>query len=81
MKCPRCGHEMSIDNHRRIDMFMCYDCGYIEGRNIDEPVRREHVTNYEKLRTMDLNEAAAFIANGLHIDETALISWMDSQMR
>ena len=38
MKCPRCGHEMTLDGHRKIDLFMCYECGYIEGRNMGPEV-------------------------------------------
>ena len=32
MKCPRCGHEMTLDTHRKYALNMCYECGYIEGR-------------------------------------------------
>lgn len=34
MKCPVCGAEMVMDGHNKVDRFMCYDCGYIEGRTI-----------------------------------------------
>ena len=34
MKCPCCGKEMNLDGHRKIDLFMCYECGYIEGRSV-----------------------------------------------
>jgi len=34
MVCPCCGHKMEMDSHRKIDMFMCYECGYIEGRRM-----------------------------------------------
>ncbi len=34
MKCPCCGKEMVMDAHTKIDKFMCYDCGYIEGRAV-----------------------------------------------
>ena len=38
MKCPRCGSEMTLDSHRKIPLNMCYECGYIEGRTLeDEP--------------------------------------------
>ena len=30
MKCPCCGQEMVLDGHRKVDLFMCYECGYIE---------------------------------------------------
>ena len=80
MKCPRCGHEMIMDDHRKIDMFMCYDCGYIEGREVDSqpPVFSSGRTNYERLRSMNLNEAVAFISAGLQVDKAALAAWLDS---
>ena len=34
MKCPRCGAEMVLDNHRKYEAWMCYECGYMEGRNL-----------------------------------------------
>ncbi len=37
MKCPNCGKEMVLDGHRKIDLMMCYNCGYIEGRRLDQP--------------------------------------------
>lgn len=78
MKCPRCGHEMVIDGHRKIDMFMCYDCGYIEGRNTGDVAADKAVTNYERLRGLNFNEAVAFLANGLGVDQDKLALWMDN---
>ena len=74
MKCPCCGHEMVMDGHRKIDLMMCYDCGYIEGRRLELPQRH---TNFERLSKLNLNEMAAFLADGLQIDEKALASWME----
>lgn len=76
MKCPRCGAEMNLDSHRKIDMNMCYECGYIEGRNVDEPVPHRGETNYERLRSLNFNEAVAFIATGLQLDSDKLGLWM-----
>ena len=78
MKCPRCGHEMVMDGHRKIDMFMCYDCGYIEGRNTGDMNAPKASTNYERLRGLNFNETVAFIAQGLGLDENKLATWMDS---
>lgn len=78
MKCPRCGHEMVMDSHRKIDMFMCYECGYIEGRNMGGSPIQAHTTNFERLRSMNLNETIAFMSAGLGIDENRLAAWMDS---
>ncbi|MBO5556511.1 MAG: hypothetical protein J5927_04940 [Oscillospiraceae bacterium] len=79
MKCPCCGHEMNLDSHRKIDLFMCYECGYIEGRRLEAaPARRE--TNYERLNHMNLNETVAFLSKGLGLDEQKLASWMDGRI-
>ena len=76
MTCPCCGHEMNLDSHTKIDMYMCYECGYIEGRKIETP--RHHVTNFERLRSMNMNESIAFLSENLGIDESSLTTWMDS---
>ena len=78
MKCPLCGHEMVMDGHRKIDMLMCYDCGYIEGRNTGDMNAPKASTNYERLRGLNFNETVAFIAQGLGLDENKLATWMDS---
>ncbi len=76
MKCPRCGHEMYMDDHRKMDMYMCYDCGYIENRRIDfEP--DAGATNFERLSSMNLNEAVAFISKGLGLEEKSIAKWME----
>ena len=77
MKCPRCGHEMTLDNHRRIEMLMCYDCGYIEGRNTGADLPEKILSNFERLQTLDFNETVAFISKGLHIDENELTLWLE----
>ena len=83
MKCPRCGNEMEIDSHRKIPLNMCYNCGYIEGRNTDggELMR----TNYEHLSGLNLLETAAFLAEGLkskgvEIDESFIADWLIEPM-
>ena len=45
MKCPRCGHEMTLDTHRKYALNMCYECGYIEGRLID-PEKKGETTGW-----------------------------------
>ena len=75
MKCPRCGNEMILDTHRKYPLHMCYDCGYIEGRNVEkdhEPVP----TNFGHMKTLNLNELAAFLAVGLGLDEERLAEWL-----
>ena len=62
MKCPRCGHEMTLDTHRKYALNMCYECGYIEGRLEEGP--GTGASNYARLRAMNFNEAVAFISGG-----------------
>ena len=63
MKCPRCGSEMELDQHRRAQMFMCYVCGYVEDQYT--VVDRPKETNFEHLMKLrNVNEASAFLSNG-----------------
>ena len=75
MKCPRCGSEMTLDSHRKIPLNMCYNCGYIEGRAVDELKGK---SNFERMRSLNLNEMAAFLAAGLGVDETKAADWLDN---
>ena len=52
MKCPKCGSEMQIDEHRRYALQMCYNCGYIEGRMAD--VKKKE-TNFAHLKNLNMN--------------------------
>ena len=76
MKCPCCGREMHLDNHRKIDLYMCYECGYIEG--MKKPEIKHNETNFERLHGMNMNETIAFMSNTLGIDQDRLATWMDS---
>lgn len=78
MKCPRCGNEMIMDSHRKIDMFMCYECGYIEGRNMEENVVRDGETNFQRLRALNFNETVAFMVKGLGVEDKQIRAWLDS---
>ncbi|MDY3079191.1 MAG: hypothetical protein SOR56_03125 [Oscillospiraceae bacterium] len=77
MKCPRCGHEMTLDNHRKYALNMCYECGYIEGRLNDGP--GQGATNFARLKNMNFNEAVAFISGGLGIEESKVSDWLDDK--
>ena len=78
MKCPRCGSEMYVDDHRKYDLHMCYECGYMEGRNMGENLIHDRVvTNYERLNGMNFNEAVAFMADGLGLDENTISAWFE----
>lgn len=76
MKCPRCGQDMTTDNHRKIPLKMCYDCGYIEGRNV--LVAQGEVTNFAHSKSLDINELASFLANGLEIDREEVFLWLEA---
>ena len=73
MKCPRCGSEMTLDSHRKIPLNMCYNCGYIEGRAVDD-VRGK--SNFERMRSLNMNEMAAFLAAGLGVEEKRVAEWL-----
>lgn len=76
MKCPRCGHEMTLDNHRKYALNMCYECGYIEGRLID---KLDGVTNFERLKSLNFNEAVALMSAGLGLEEEKVADWLDDK--
>ena len=79
MKCPRCGAEMTMDEHRKYGLYMCYECGYMEGRNFGELKKKE--TNFEHLKALNINELTAFVSAGLGIDEKKLFAWLDSPVK
>ena len=76
MKCPRCGSEMQIDTHRKYSIPMCYECGYMEGRNMGEMPNGK--TNFERLKAMNFNEATKFISAGLKLTEDDVDDWLNS---
>lgn len=62
MKCPCCNKEMVVDGHRKIDLFMCYECGYIEGRIVNEVYNPKAAAR----RQGGLKKVASLIAAVLH---------------
>ena len=74
MKCPRCGSEMVLDSHRKIPLNMCYNCGYIEGRAVENV---KGLSNYERMKSLNRNEMAAFLASGLGLEEKKIAAWLD----
>ena len=72
MKCPRCGAEMTLDEHRKYGLYMCYECGYMEGRNLGELV-----TNFDQIKTLELEALAEFIAKGLELDADKVTAWLE----
>lgn len=77
MKCPRCGSEMNVDGHRKYAIQMCYNCGYIEGRDGDNGKEQSNVTNFEHMKSLNFNELAVFLSNGLGVDKNKIVEWMD----
>jgi len=78
MICPRCGSEMELDVHRKIPLNMCYNCGYIEGRSTEGGVL--HLTNYNHLMGLNINETAAFLSKGLGLPEDKISAWLADPM-
>ena len=78
MKCPRCGSEMELDSHRKIPLYMCYNCGYIEGRATEGGITVS--TNYNHMDGLTLNEMAAFLSKGLDLPERKVADWLAAKM-
>ena len=76
MKCPRCGSEMTIDTHRKYNVPMCYECGYMEGRDMGDVAKGK--TNFARLKAMNFNEATAFLSKGFGLDEDTVDDWLNS---
>ncbi len=74
MKCPRCGCEMEMDTHRKYALPMCYNCGYMEGRDLGESM--SHQSNYEHMKTLNMNEMAAFLSVKLDTTEDEVMAWL-----
>ncbi len=81
MKCPRCGAEMVLDNHRKYEAMMCYECGYMEGRNLGANIQEPKITNFERLRSMSFNEATVFLSKGLGLTMEQVSAWLDSSSK
>lgn len=79
MKCPRCGHEMVIDNHRRYPIHMCYECGYMEGQNPESVAQCK--TNFEYMKKLGFNELVSFLSTGLGIDPEELTRWLEAEAK
>lgn len=79
MKCPRCGAELVVDSHRKYDALMCYECGWMEGRDLGDNITEQKLTNYERLRKMDFNETVSFLSSSLKLTEEKLSTWLDSR--
>ena len=43
----------------------------------ENPIHNRVVTNYERLNGMNFNEAVAFMADGLGLDENTISAWFE----
>ena len=62
MKCPKCGADMVTDNYyRSYPVMMCYQCGYMEGRNleIDNSMK---ITVIQSIHKMNEDSLALFLS-------------------
>ena len=75
MKCPRCGNEMVMDEHRKMNLYMCYECGYVEGSSLDEEAKPYHETNLEHLYSINLDESVSTITKEIGAVEENVNSW------
>ncbi len=74
MKPPCCGKEMVMDAHTKIDKFMCYDCGYVEGRPVPATRLGKRIYRHKFVRSYSMNDAMAFITKGLGLGKSSLAS-------
>ncbi len=75
MKCPRCGSEMTVDTHRKYNVEMCYNCGYIEGRSSGD-AEQTKATNFQHMKELNMNELAVFLSEGIGVDKDKVFSWL-----
>lgn len=77
MKCPRCGGEMTRDDHRKYPIDMCYNCGYTESRGNSRSAKvLSGTTNFEHLKRLNFNEFVAFVGEGLGCSANKLSEWL-----
>ena len=75
MKCPRCGSEMVMDAHRKMELGMCYECGYVEGSNLESEPQQYHESGLEHLYSINLDESVSTIAKEIDAVEKNVNSW------
>ena len=72
---------MTLDEHRKIPLNMCYECGYIEGRTVDDNFTQEKETNFKHMKDLNFNEQIAFLSKGLGISEEKLFEFLDAEYK
>ncbi len=75
MKCPKCGKEMTLDDHRKYPIYMCYSCGHVTAFSKDGDGAAKPV-NFSYIKTLNEAELAAYMARGLDVDEEKLLRWL-----
>lgn len=75
MNCPKCGKEMTLDDHRKYPIYMCYSCGHVTAfdENGEGSVQPR---NFSYIKTLDEKALAAYMAKGLGLDEEKLLAWL-----
>jgi hypothetical protein len=75
MKCPKCGKEMTLDDHRKYPIYMCYSCGHVTAFNENDEEAAQP-RNFSYIKTLDEEALAAYMAKGLDLDEEKLLAWL-----
>lgn len=82
MKCPKCGADMVVDNHRRYPIEMCYQCGYMEGQNI-EIDNSMKITVIQSFNKMNEDSLALFLTqcDFKGATEQEIRAWLDTPLK
>ncbi len=75
MKCPQCGSEMELYSHRKIPLQMCYNCGYMEGRDMGP--KPDNSSNFAHMKALNFNEMVIFLSTGLKLNPDEVADWLD----
>ena len=73
---------MVVDNHRRYPIHMCYQCGYMEGQNI-EIDNHMKISVIQTMNRMNENELALFLSqcDFKGATEQEIRAWLDKPLK
>lgn len=73
---------MVVDNHRRYPIEMCYQCGYMEGQNI-EIDNSMKITVIQTIHKMNEDSLALFLTqcDFKGATETEIRAWLDQPLK
>ncbi|MCI9467768.1 MAG: hypothetical protein HFG45_00500 [Oscillospiraceae bacterium] len=82
MQCPKCGADMVVDSHRRYPIEMCYQCGYMEGQNI-EIDNSMKITVIQSIHKMNEDSLALFLTqcDFKGATEAEIRKWLDLPLK